>query len=259
MADSVATHYTDEIREELEHLGTWRPNEQLRLGDLGRMEGNRFIRQSTVEAELGLSVGEPRLFNEENLSYRSEGTVVDRLGGSGDVSDPGASVAGAGSEIEISFFRRNAILLDMMGCTSSQVEDQLMLGREIREIWRDGRWDPKWCVITELVQAQATTVLVARGSQASIGFKANAKVELGDTFSLADAGLSLTRVRSTGIEFELVAAPGATPLMRGMRLKKNWWRHDPKVEIEGIEAMSSEDPFDAEEDPLRYFDLLGRD
>lgn len=256
MSKNLAALYTTEIHHQLTHMATWRPTERLELGDLGVMEGDRFARRSTLQAEVGVSPGDVREGNQGSLSYRSNGAVEVIVGGGGKMADPGALLAKGGADIEVVFAKENAILLDMVGCTARQLEDQLALGSKILELWAENEWDPEWAVVTEVVEADSTTVLMSAGNKAAVSLKANAALEITEAISLADARLRLQRVRSSGIGFEALAARGATPLIRALRLQKAWWKRKPKI-IEGLEAMETGEPLASGEEPIPYFDLLG--
>jgi hypothetical protein len=257
MAD-LAEHYTREIRDQMDQLGTWRPNERLSLGSLGTMHGDRFVRQSDLKSEFDLKIGASRSINEGDLSYHSEGGVNVNVGAGGHGTDPGSGLIKAGTEIEVTFAKENAVLLDLVDCTSYRIEDQLTLGRQILKLWEEKRWKPEMCAVVELMKAKSTTALLASGSKAGVTLKTTVEAAVAGVFSLADVSLGLQVVSSNGIGLSLVAAPEATPLIRALRLKKVWWERDPKVVVEGLEEIEKEEPL-APEDHISYFDLLGED
>jgi hypothetical protein len=254
----LAENYTREIREHMAQLGTWRPNERLPLGALGVMVGDRFVRQSDLRQEFGLTLGVTQSTQEGNLSHHSEGGVNVKVGAGGEGTDPGSTLIKAGTDIHVTFLKQNAILLDLVDCISHRIEDQLTLGRQILQLWKEGLWKPEMCTVVELVEARSTTAILASGSKGGVSLKATAEAKISGAISLADARLGLQLVRSEGIGLELVAAPEATPLIRALRLKKNWWKRDPTVVIEGLDAMEGGEPL-GEEEHVSYFDLLGGD
>jgi hypothetical protein len=254
----LAERYTREIRDQMDQLGTWRPNERLSLGSLGIMDGDRFVRQSDLKSEFGLTPGASRAIQEGNLSYHSEGGVNVDVGVGAHATNPGSTLIKAGTEIEVAFVKENAILLDLVNCTSRRIEDQLTLRRQILELWKERRWKPEMCAVVELVEATSMTALLSGGSKAGVSLKTTAEAAVTGTISLADAHLGLQVVSSKGIGLSLVAAPEATPLIRALRLKKHWWERDAKMAVEGLEAIEKEEPL-AVKDHVSYFDLLGED
>lgn|GEM_PF-4558756 len=254
----LAERYTSEIRDQLAQLGTWRPTERLALGALGTLVGDRFVRQSDLQTEFGLAPGASLKTDEGDISYHTEGGVDIEVGGGAHASDPGSTLIKAGTEIDVAFGKQNAILLDMVDCTSHRIEDQLTLGRQILELWKEKRWKPRMCTVTELVEARSTTALAASGASAGLSLKTTAAVKVADAISLADARLGLQMVRSKGVGLRTIAAPEATPLIRALRLKEVWWDSDPRLVVEGLDAVEKEEPL-AEEEHDSYFDLLGED
>lgn len=257
MAD-LPERYTREIRDQMDQLGTWRPNERLSLGSLGIMDGDRFVRRSDLKSEFGLTLGRSRAIDEGNLSYHSEGGVNVDVGVGAHGTDPGSTLIKAGTEIEVTFVKENAILLDLVDCTNHRIEDQLTLGRQILELWKEKRWKPEMCTVVELVEAKSTTALLSGGSKAGVSLKVTADAAVAGTVSLADARLGLRVMSSKGIGLSLVAAPAATPLIRALRIKKDWWERDPEIVVEGLEAIEKEEPL-AVDDHVSYFELLGED
>jgi hypothetical protein len=254
----LAAKYTTEIREHMTHLGTWLPNERLALGALGFMKGDRFVRQSNLKKEFGLAIGETEAFPQGNFSHYSQGGVKIELGVGAKGSDPGSTVIKAGTEIDVSFLKQNAILLDLVECTGYRIADQLTLARQILELWEERRWKPEMCTIVELVEAKSTTAIISDGSAGGVKLRATAQASVTDALSLADARLGLQTVSSENIGLQWLSTPDATPLMRALRLKKSLWKRDPKVVIEGLDAIASDEPL-AEGEYVSYFDLLGED
>jgi hypothetical protein len=254
----LAKRYTTEIKEHLSQLGTWRPNERLSLGALGVMDGDRFIRQSDMGKEFSLTLGETQATLEGDFSYQSEGGVAVEVGVGAKGADPGSTVIKAGTDITITFLRQNAILLDLVDCTAHRIEDQLTLCRQILELWGEGRWKPEMCTVVELVEAKSTTAIISSGSGGGVSLRTTADATVTGTISLADAHLGLQLVTSKNIGSKWVATPSATPLIRALRLKKSLWGRDPKVVIEGLDAVDGKEPL-GEEEHVSYFDLLGED
>jgi hypothetical protein len=255
MARDIAEQYTSELREELQHLAIWLPGDRVSLGDVGVMDGDRFIRQSTLAETVGLGLGGTRNAPWGGFSYRSEGAVSVSVGALAGAKDPVAAVGKAGGRVKVTFDREHAVLLEMRGGRRVAVEDQLHLQTQLTRAWERDAWKPEWCVVTEVVESAETTVLVSTQSKASIDLETDVALDPGGLASLADAKLGLRRSVSDGIGIEMLAEPGATPLFKALRLKKGFWGRSPKVVLEGLEPVSPDE--DAAEEQL--FDLLGED
>lgn len=222
------------------------------------MDGNRFIYQATLKQRLDVDLGGLRTVPTKGINYRSAGAVAVSAAGSGKAADPNGAIAKAGADLAVAFSKENAVLLDLHDCSSTSVEDQLGLQDRLLEAWVEGDWRPEWCVVTEVVEAASATALICSKSGASLGLKASAEVEIAESISLAGLGLELEAVHEDGIGLAVLTESGATPLVKGLRLKKRFWSKDPKIVIEGLDRVEGEEPFDRDlREPA--FDLLGED
>jgi hypothetical protein len=255
---NLASAYTEEIRDELSYLGTWLPDDQMQLGDMGVLVGQRFVRSSTLTAELGLDVGGTRELAQGDLKYHSRDAVTVSFKAQGVAPDPGLGLAQADAGVVVRFSRANAVLLEMRGRRVVSVEDQLTLGRGILRAWADGKWDPEWCVVVEAVSGDATTVLVAAEADACFELRASGQISAVDV-SLVEAGAGFQRVGSQKVGIDVVGKAEATPLLKALRLKKHFWTRDPKVVEAGLEALPPGDPFGQSDVDEAPFDLLGED
>jgi hypothetical protein len=222
------------------------------------MDHDRFVRQSDLGKEFSLTVGETQVIPEGDFSYQSEGGVDVKVGAGAKGADPGSTLIKAGTDVTVTFLRQNAILLDLVDCTAHRIEDQLTLGRQILDLWREGKWKPEMCTVVELVEAKSTTAIISSGSSGGVSLRTSADATVAGTISLADAHLGLQLVSSKNIGSKWIATPNATPLIRALRLKRSLWSRDPKVVVEGLDAFDERESL-GEEDHDSHFDLLGED
>lgn len=133
-------------------------------------------------------------------------------------SKKGVQIGGQKNEVRVSFSKRHAMLLHLHGCSVLRLE-QTMLERAILELFRQKRWDKAWSVVTEVVRARSTTLLVARTPDAAADFVAKRRtVDIQDM--LTDAQLR----GGNDIAFRLADARDLTPLFKAAAIRTPLFR-----------------------------------
>lgn len=213
--------YTSELKDKFGYLATWLPNVELALGDVGILHRDRFEHTTTLE-HLHIPFvlrerGEPI-----DLEYQSQGCLRVDLGGS--AKDAGSTLALADGDlrVRIDFSRENSVLFLARGCRTSFIEDRAELGNAIRRRYERGEWAKDHVVVTELVETDATTILIARQSGAHVELEANAGIG-GDIIRLADASLGLVVRSSFGVGLQIIGKSRLTPLFRASGLRRRLW------------------------------------
>jgi len=132
----------------------------------------------------------------------------------GDATPTGVPVKAG---LDISFSSKYSVFFTAAQCLPSYVADQVTLANTILDLYRQGKWQRKFALITGALQAGATTVVISASDNASIGLEASAagiaRIDLSD----ASLKLSLTRARSVG--FKAVTENGLTPLIGLSRIQ----------------------------------------
>jgi hypothetical protein len=90
------------------------------------------------------------------------------------------------------------------------IEDKAALSAEIMKQFAAGTWDREWAVITDIVNAGATTIAVSGGTTSSVVFQASGNVPQID---LADASISFSVVSSSNVALQIAAEQGLSPLI----------------------------------------------
>ena len=256
MAQAIADAYTRELHEQLEYLATWPPDDTIAIGDVGLLDGHRFVPQGTL-VELGIVVGETRAVRQGDAIYTSkEAASIDvKFGGAAAGELVGLAAADAGLVVKLN--RAGAVVLAMRDRQVLRVVDQIALGRRLLRAWGEDIWQPDWCAVVEVVQTAATTAVISSGSAGRLELRAAASVQPAGIESLADASLGLTRVHEHHVGWQSISRAGATPLLRALRLKKPFWTRTPEVFLEGIEPLEEMDTFLDPDEPESLFELLG--
>lgn len=214
----MSSTYTKEIRKTLGYSATWLPNTLVRLGDVGVLSEHGYRRVATAK-ELGLEFATREGRGRILIDHRSENSVDLRVNATGKATLPGARSVEVRPSIEVGFAGADAVLFQAGPTTILEIEDLNAIGERIMALYQQKKWLDDYVLITELVQAERTTVLVARGAGAKAVFSADAGVELGPA-SLIDAKVNLKLENARNIDTRIVSESGLTPLFRAFAVRK---------------------------------------
>ena len=196
------------------YLATWLPNARLALGDVGVLQGEEF-RQMTTLKQLGVPFVIRRGAASIDFNYTSASGVALQLKAKGKIA-AGTSLPLAKAGIAVRFSKQGAFVFQVAGSKIHEIEDKAGVHRAIIGLYEQGRWQPGWAVVDTVVEADATTIMVANSNDAVIELAANAPVQVTDLVRL-DAGFAVSSQSGDVIRF--VAAKGLTPLFRLSRTK----------------------------------------
>lgn len=211
-----AAQYVRELHKRFSYWPTWLPNERLKLGDVGILEGERFSNQTTLD-ELGIAYKSRKSSEGVDFTYTSAAGVTVRAQAKGELnSGTPANLGQAGVSIE--FGSAGAFLFQASGCTVDELVNKASIGRGVFNLVREGTWERNWVVVDTLVRADCATIVLSRSNKGSIELTAAAPVTAADLAKL-DAGLSVHRQSGDLVRF--VAAQGLSPLYRVSRVKRS--------------------------------------
>jgi hypothetical protein len=216
--------YTKEILDQLNYNATWLPTVQLAPGDVCDMHGNELRLVSRLkEFDIPHEVENGPV--KTDISYSSAGSVSIQLKLSGDPPPAGSLLEVSDAGIAVSFSKSQAVVLRMADCTSKRLKSVQKVGEQVLARHNAGTWPNGYVVVTEIVTAGASTIIISSGDNAGVDLKAKAGIAAG-ALSLAslDAGLEVKRESKIGAKF--VAVPGLTPLVRVSGIQKKWLRPD---------------------------------
>lgn len=216
---SLAEHYTKEIYSERRYWATWEPNVHLRLGTCGPVEEGAFRPEGHLsDYHIAFSIEHDPAPSDTDYSSRQglQITFQTRAGSNAIETIP-QGIAG----MRVKFSRKQAVVVAVKGGREHRIADQNQLRRRLLESAEKPEGIPqKWFVITHLVECASASVVVAQGSGAEFVVSAQADFSAGMT-DLASAELGLAVQAESNIGYKMLAARGATPLFRGLRLKRS--------------------------------------
>jgi hypothetical protein len=214
MSRHISEIYTDEIRKNLRPLfANWQPDQPVKLGDFGKLQGNIFIRLGSV-SQFGITFAERSDSRGTQQFFSSKGTTDVKFNAAG--SAPAGGTVNVKANVEINFSSEESVFFNAADCKYSMIADKVALGAEVMKLKQKDKWKRSWVVVTDVVESGATTLAVSGSSSSSIILEATGNVP---NIDLADASVGFTIKSARNVGFQLVAAKGLTPLIALSQIK----------------------------------------
>jgi len=207
--DSMAEVYADSLHEHFKVLyANWPPAYTPQLGDYGVMKDNIFLRSANVKERFGIDF-QVREGKAEDMDFKSSDSVdvVFNAKGSGTVSG-GPTIK---ASMDITFSKKQSVFFYAADCRSKSIENKAALGDELLKLFEKKMWNEHFVVLTDLIDAGATTVVISGGDNSSISIEASSDAV--PTINLANAGLDLSVKRESNVGYKVVAGKGLVPLI----------------------------------------------
>jgi len=219
---ALASVYTDNLHQNFKTLyATWPPNDPIRLGDYGVLQGNVFVRLANITGTLGVPFVERKDTTRwANYEYASANST--------DIEFHAAGAAAGGvpvkAGLDITFSSENAVFFNAAGCTPVSIEDQITFGNRIMDLYQSGRWEKKFVVVTGLLLSQSATIIVSGSNNAAISLEASAAAVA--AIDLADVSLKLGVRRAKNVAFKVVTESGLAPLVSLSKVQGSLFEDD---------------------------------
>jgi len=216
---SLATRYVKEIYEQRRYWPTWEPNVGLSLGTCGPVVDGVFRPEGNLQ-NYGIKFDREQDPAPSDTDYSSgSGLKLEFQTKAGSQAIPNIPQGTAG--LRVTFTSKRAIVVAAKGAVEHRIADVAKLRRDVLESAQRLQGVPdRWFVVTHLVSCANATVILAKGSGATFAVSANADFSAG-VVDLANAQLGLNVQLEDKIGYKMLAKSGATPLFRGIRLKRS--------------------------------------
>ena len=216
---SLAEEYAETIHDEWqEQFANWPVSKPRELGDYGVLENGVFRRYGNVLKDFDIKAIISNDNNDAVIEYHSSESVDVKFLVKGDLSSTGVKLANAG--LEISFHDENAFYFKAAKGLWKHFESPAKLGNEIMDIYEknENKWKRNWVVITDLLEAKATTVIASKGSKASIVLEA----EGGEvpSIDLLNASAKIAVRSENNIGLKVISESGMIPLIGLMKIQR---------------------------------------
>lgn len=259
--------YISGIKKKLKnYYAAWLPNEKLKLGDVGVLNGNLFNRVTSLAA-LGISFAERPDPDSTPIDYVSESGVAMFLKAVGEVNTSIPNVPQGKAGIGVEFSQEGAFILKAPESYEPSIENIIKLEQDVRHAFQEGRWRTKWAIIVRLVQTPVATIMISNSSNSKVEFAVDGDVSISG-IDLGNAGLNFELKVQKGDILRFERAQNLTPIFQLGQLKRRWLGlKSPSFSIRrmqtGMQAIDTITPAEARADPEAadslYLDLVRDD
>jgi len=225
LMNGIGDIYTREIHDNMNLYAAWPPGEMLSLGDYGILIEKRFDRRGNIYSDFGIPKREKKYPSIANYKFSSLGRVQTSFKPSAQANLQGI-VNIIHASLDINFSDSNAVFFNSANCSQSSIDSiESILAQEIIKLYKKGKWNPNFVIVSKLINADSTTAVISGSSSASISLEAaSPQVPF---INLADASIGLNSKSEKDIGFSIVSQGGLTPLF-GLHKLKTYFPYDIK-------------------------------
>lgn len=209
--------YLNHMHKKFGYRAAWEPSRPMQVGKYGKIHRGVFTEYGSLEdLDLRPDISENRTGN--NLEYVSEGSTKISTKAGGSAGEAFDALTDAEAGIAVDFSSENSIVFKANGITHHLLDNKAEVEHRLMELHDQGKWNKDYVIVSEVLAADAATILIANSNDAKIELKAKGNVNAGK-MDIADADLGLEVVRNKGIGVKLIAESGITPLYKLVKLR----------------------------------------
>lgn len=218
---SVAGTYSRDVSRQLRYLAAWPPSSPAEVGRVGSFYGDKVFDAETKLASFGISFGveDSPDASQGELSYTSEGVSEFRIGAGGTLPSLDGGLVKAEAKVTISFTAEHAIVFRVSGLIYHTMLDQPQMARQVARLIKTGEWNRDWHVVTQVVAASSSSVLISNASSAEVELALGAKVTVGGA-DLLSARFGPKVISQKHMSTVFVDEGNLAPLFRAKRVKR---------------------------------------
>ncbi|MDO9491252.1 hypothetical protein [Acetobacterium sp.] len=216
--NSVFESYADVVKNELGYYPVFLPGYPLSLGDFGTVDDGKFTREGSVK-NFDFIVKELTGEAPDNKIDFSKG-VDFKVSLAPSITAPGMFEA----SLKIAFGDSSNVFFSFNNCQTTLIDNYQELKKKIIELYNKGDWVKDYYVITELIKADRSTVILADSSEAEIDF--GVAIPIGANIPIPqlkmdflDGKLDVNESFSSNISTKIIAKSGLKPLIKLSKLK----------------------------------------
>jgi hypothetical protein len=205
---SLAGDYCNQLKQQFRTLfGAFPPNQAISLGDFGTVKDDQFTFLGNITDAFGVTF-DSNEFPDKTAQFilQSEGSTDIEIHAKGDATPTGVS---ATAGIDVAFTSTHSLLFNAAGVFPAQIENQIKLGNDIMDLFKQGKWQKKFVIVTSLYKGGSTTAIVSATGNSSVDLEASADVQ---SIDLSDASLKLIVKSSKALALTVVTEGSLTPL-----------------------------------------------
>ena len=212
---SISQIYVNTIAQNLKpYHANWEPSSPVKLGDYGYLKDHIFVQVGNL-ADLSINFtirvnqdDSQKTFTSNNdleIKFNPRIQSIEQL---------------ADASVEINFSKKGTVYFNILGCTTEFIENKNEVGRKIATLFFGEKWNIDFVVITELIRADKSLIVVSARDNSSIKFElseTNASV-----IDLSDVGLDLKIAYQKSIGFIVNCKRNLIPLFAFSKLQSKF-------------------------------------
>lgn len=202
--------YLKHLHSRTGYRASWLPDQNIKIGDIGKMEKGVFTRLSTLN-EMGIEFRVSEAPSSLDLDYSSKESLTI------DITSEATASQGKG-KVVIGFGKEDGLIFQITNSKLETLTNLADIEGSVLAKYRDESWPISWVIITEVVTTEYATIIISSGSNSSITLECTGNFPLVNQ-SLANPKLKFNVVAETGNTTKILGKSGLTPLfkIRGVR------------------------------------------
>ena len=150
------------------------------------------------------------------VEYQSSAGVTQTVKLAGDQKGIFEAIGTASAGVRYDFSRAGAVVFSAPDCQIEEIDDKRSLERQLQGIFA---WETGWIVITKVVRARHTTILVSGERGAFVELRASGSVAPSGV-EIAEIAAGFQKAKHSNMSIHLVSQGNLTPLYEAHRLVK---------------------------------------
>jgi hypothetical protein len=152
------------------------------------------------------------------MDYTSHESVTIKTKLNGAIPSLGSAFTTSDAGFSFDFKGDNSIIFQTSNHQLCELVNLAEIEQAVLEKYNRGNWDKDWVIVTELVKADAATIIISNSNNGTLELKVNANIGT-DNLTLTDAALALSVLHEKGSTLKYIAQNEVTPLYRVMGLR----------------------------------------
>ncbi|MEL6591293.1 MAG: hypothetical protein AAFQ68_14485, partial [Bacteroidota bacterium] len=133
----------------------------------------------------------------------------------------------------IEFQREKSYVFRADGVRIDVIENMAAVKREVIKRFEAGGWEKEYAIITEIMTADAVSLLIAGDSGIRTVLSAKGNFDVSD-LDIANADIGFQAQSNKKLSLEILGKKGTNPLYKAMGLKVPLWFGQPKLHTRGL-------------------------
>lgn len=197
---------------------TWLPSTPVQIGDIGILENNVFVKESTLK-ECGIFFEVLTSESDATIDFSSERGITLTTKFEGQVDPKAINLGKVDAGFIIEFSHDNGFVFRLNGSRTSVISNLGLVKKEVLHRFREERWDKNLVIINELIEAKSATILISGQAGNKVELKAQSNLNVA-AMDIADASLNLRLESGRALAATILAQEGITPLYRAIGIKQ---------------------------------------